>query len=114
MGAPGVEPDLVAYCKGIANGYPLAAVLGREAFRQAAAKAPCTGSFWASAVPMAAALATIKILLQSNACAAMEANGARLRTGLQTQAAKSDLRISCSGPPSMPLLTFEADREAAP
>lgn len=112
--APGVEPDLTAYCKGIANGYPLAAVLGREATRLCAQKAPSTGSFWASSVPMAAAIATIKAVISEDAISKTVASGERLRSGLQAQARAYDLRVSCSGPVQMPLLTFEGDREASP
>ena len=58
----GVRPDLSAYSKAIANGYPLAAVLGRDSLRDAAQQVFVTGSFWFAAVPMAAALATIEAL----------------------------------------------------
>ena len=58
----GVHPDLCCQCKGIANGQPLAAIIGVEKLRAAAAKVTATGSFWASAVPFAAALATIDVL----------------------------------------------------
>jgi glutamate-1-semialdehyde 2,1-aminomutase len=58
----GVRPDLSAYSKAIANGYPLAAVVGRDALREAAQQVFVTGSFWFAAVPMAAALAAIEAL----------------------------------------------------
>ena len=51
----GVAPDLSAWSKAIANGYPLAAVLGNDRFRAGAASIFVTGSFWFSAVAMAAA-----------------------------------------------------------
>ena len=55
----GVQPDLSAWSKAIANGHALAAVTGNERYRDAAAKLFVTGSFWCGAVPMAAALATL-------------------------------------------------------
>ena len=58
----GVDPDLSAWSKAIANGHPLAAVLGNDAFRDGARQVFVTGSFWFSAVPMAAAIATITAL----------------------------------------------------
>lgn len=112
--APGVTPDLAAYCKGLANGYPLAAVLGKEKFKKVASRVPTTGSFWCSAVPMAAAIATINEVLANDVVGSMVVSGDRLRSGLNAQAAKYGFRISCSGPVQMPLLTFEADREAKP
>ena len=58
----GVAPDLSAWSKAIANGHPLAAVLGNDRFRDAAASLFTTGSFWFSSVPMAASLATLAVL----------------------------------------------------
>ena len=46
LGALGVRPDLAAWCKAIANGYPLAAVAGASGPRKAAARIFVTGSFW--------------------------------------------------------------------
>ena len=37
----GVQPDLSAWSKAIANGYALAAVLGNDRFRDAAARSLC-------------------------------------------------------------------------
>jgi glutamate-1-semialdehyde 2,1-aminomutase len=54
----GVQPDLSAWSKAIANGYALAAVTGSDRFRDAASRVFVTGSFWCSAVSMAASLAT--------------------------------------------------------
>jgi len=90
----GVMPDLSAWSKAIANGYPLAAVLGSGAYRDAAASIFVTGSFWFSAVAMAAAVATI---------------GA-LREGIAAQAASRGLGIRYTGPDVMPYLTFAGDR----
>ena len=69
----GVRPDLATYCKAIANGYPLSACLGRDSLKQAALEVFFTGSYFTSAVPMAASLATLKEL---QACGGIE----RMRT----------------------------------
>ena len=58
----GVQPDLSAWSKAIANGHALAAVTGNDRYREAASKLYVTGSFWCSAVSMAAALATLDVL----------------------------------------------------
>jgi glutamate-1-semialdehyde 2,1-aminomutase len=105
----GVNPDLCCQCKGIANGQPLAAIIGVEKLRAAAAKVTATGSFWASAVPFAAALATIDVL-ENGGIDQMHRSGTMLREGLYAQAAKHGLSVTASGPVQMPLLIFEADR----
>jgi glutamate-1-semialdehyde 2,1-aminomutase len=105
----GVAPDLSAWSKAIANGYPLAAVLGSDPFRAAATEVFTTGSFWFSAVPMAAALATLGALADEHAVATMAARGRALRDGLAGQAARWEVAIRQSGPVQMPFLTFTGD-----
>jgi glutamate-1-semialdehyde 2,1-aminomutase len=109
----GVQPDLSAFSKAIANGYPLAAVVGRDSLRQAATEVFATGSFWFAAVPMAAAIATIQTLRDENAIGSMEAVGGRLRAGLQRQAESYGLRIRQTGPVQMPFLSFDGDDDFA-
>jgi glutamate-1-semialdehyde 2,1-aminomutase len=105
----GVLPDLSAHSKAIANGYALAAVLGREALRDAATRIYATGSFWTAAVPMAAAIATVTALQDEDGIAAMERAGTLLCEGLARQAASYGLEIRQSGPVQLPFLTFADD-----
>ena len=105
----GVRPDLAAYSKAIANGYPLAAVTGNDRFRDAASRVFVTGSFWAAAVPMAAALATLTKLRDGDGITRMEVMGQRLRDGLEAQSRRHGLPIIQSGPPQLPLMLFEDD-----
>jgi glutamate-1-semialdehyde 2,1-aminomutase len=105
----GVKPDLSAWSKAIANGYSLAAVLGNDRFRSGAEGIYATGSFWFSAVSMAAGIATIQALTDEDGLGAMERAGRRLRDGLAAQAAHHGLVINQTGPVTMPLLTFAGD-----
>jgi glutamate-1-semialdehyde 2,1-aminomutase len=107
----GVDPDLSAWSKAIANGHPLAAVLGSDAFRTGAQQVFVTGSFWFSAVPMAAAIATITALGEENAVEAMARTGSALREGILAQAHSWDLPVRYTGPAVMPYLTFAGDRD---
>jgi len=105
----GVRPDLSAYSKAIANGYPLAAVVGAGSLREGAERIYATGSFWFAAVPMAAALATIAAIEAEDAIGQMERMGGRFCEGLRRQAAGHGLVVTVSGPPQMPYMTFSAD-----
>src|SRR5581483_8545257 len=78
----GVTPDLSAWSKAIANGHPLAAVVGSDAFRDGASRVFVTGSFWFSAAAMAAAVATIRALRAEDAVAVMERAGTAIRDGI--------------------------------
>ncbi|WP_137929171.1 aminotransferase class III-fold pyridoxal phosphate-dependent enzyme [Mesorhizobium comanense] len=107
----GVKPDLSAFSKAIANGYPLAAITGNDRFREAATKVYVTGSFWYGAVSMAAAVATIRTLRDTKAIAIMNAVGERLRSGLDAAAKKHGLSLRQTGPASMPMVLFDGDAE---
>jgi len=108
----GVRPDLTAYSKAIANGYPLAAVTGTEHLRAAAAASFFTGSFWYAGSAMAAAIATIQELKRVDGPAQMRRAGERLRRGLAEQAARVGLDLIQSGPAAMPMVQFDHDAEA--
>ncbi|RUZ79459.1 aminotransferase class III-fold pyridoxal phosphate-dependent enzyme [Mesorhizobium sp. M7A.F.Ca.US.006.01.1.1] len=107
----GVRPDLSAFSKAIANGYPLAAITGTDRFREAATKVYVTGSFWYGAVAMAAAIATINTLRDTDAIARMTQTGDRLRSGLDAAAKKHGLSLRQTGPVSMPMVLFDEDAE---
>ena len=107
----GVHPDLSAWSKAIANGRALAAVLGNDAFRDGARQIFVTGSFWTSAVSMAAAVATIGALEEQGAIETMRRRGEALRDGILAQARTWDLAVRYTGPPAMPLLTFAGDHD---
>lgn len=105
----GVRPDLTAWSKAIANGYPLAALTGVDALREAAASLYTTGSFWFSATPMAAAKATIETLRDEDGPARMAHAGGLLRDGLRRQAEHHGLAIRQTGPVQIPWLAFDDD-----
>jgi glutamate-1-semialdehyde 2,1-aminomutase len=109
----GVDPDLSAWSKAIANGYPLAAVLGSTRFLAGASDVFVTGSFWFSAVAMAAGVATIGALRDEGAIEAMERAGNLLRDGICSQAKSRGLEVNYTGPVQMPYLTFAGDENHA-
>jgi glutamate-1-semialdehyde 2,1-aminomutase len=105
----GIRPDLSCYCKAIANGYPLAACIGREALRSAAQEVFFTGSYFTSAVPMAAALACVREIERSDAIARMAALGTRLCRGLESAGRGRGFEVVTSGPPALPFMSFRDD-----
>jgi len=108
-----IRPDLTAFSKAIANGHPVSALVGIDALKEAAARIYVTGSFWFSAVPMAAGIATVQRALEINAPELMRAAGERFRSGLHAQAAAAGLPAELSGPAQMPILTFTDDPDEA-
>ncbi|MGF9694059.1 aminotransferase class III-fold pyridoxal phosphate-dependent enzyme [Rhizobium sp. 0TCS1.26] len=109
----GVRPDLSAWSKAIANGYTLSAVTGSEWLRKAASQVFVTGSFWAGAVSMAAALATLKVVRRDNVPEKVARLGQMLRDGLETRSRQFGLSIRQSGPAQMPTVLFDDDADFA-
>jgi glutamate-1-semialdehyde 2,1-aminomutase len=107
--AIGVEPDLSAWSKAIANGYPIAAVLGNDRYAAGASSIFVTGSFWFEAVPMAASIATVTALGAEDAVGSMVQRGRRLREGIEAQALELGVGISQTGPCQMPNLAFAGE-----
>ena len=105
----GVRPDLTAWSKAMGNGYAIAAVTGTDALRDAATTLYSTGSFWFSAVAMAAAKATIETLRDEDGIAAMEHAGRLLREGLAEQARAHGFTVRQTGPVQIPWLSFAGD-----
>jgi glutamate-1-semialdehyde 2,1-aminomutase len=98
----GFTPDLACYCKAIANGYPISALVGTEALRDDAAKVFYTGSYWYQAVPMAAAMACIAELERLDGPSKMQEYGNALTSGLQRLADDHGYKLSVTGVGSMP------------
>ena len=103
----GYTPDLSCYCKAIANGYPISALVGSDAFKETAASIFQTGSFWFSAGPMAAALACLKELQRMDAPAQIMSTGKKFCDGLVDIASQHGVTLVASGLPSMPYLRSE-------
>jgi glutamate-1-semialdehyde 2,1-aminomutase len=102
----GVEPDLSCWGKAIANGHAISALLGSEGAREAASRIYATGSFWFSSAPMAASLATLRLIRESDYLERTVSLGEALRSGLEEAAAQHGLPIKQTGPVQMPLVTF--------
>jgi 4-aminobutyrate aminotransferase/(S)-3-amino-2-methylpropionate transaminase len=78
----GVEPDIMTMAKGIAGGFPLSAVVGRRAVMDAPDPGGLGGTYAASPLGCAAALAVLEVIKNESLCERAEQVGARLEAGL--------------------------------
>lgn len=108
----GVSPDLSAWGKCLANGFPISVLLGADTCRTGASSIYATGSFWFSAVPMAAAIETLRIIRETDYLEHTVALGTALRRGLDEAASRHGFVLRQSGPVQMPLILFEDDPDA--
>lgn len=97
----GFRPDLICFCKAIANGYPISALVGSGALKNEVARVFHTGSYWYSAGPMAAALATLKELKRIDGPALLRETGRKLNAGLIDVAQSHGYTLKVTGDPGM-------------
>lgn len=105
----GFEADLICFCKAIGNGYNLSALCGKDEFKESVASLTYTGSYWMSAVPFAAAIATITRLKELRAPALFRQLGTTLTDGLVAAAASHGLTMVASGEPALFYLRLADD-----
>ncbi|QHC65568.1 aminotransferase class III-fold pyridoxal phosphate-dependent enzyme [Rathayibacter sp. VKM Ac-2759] len=97
----GFEADLICFCKAIANGYNVSALCGRESLRATVGSITYTGSYWMSAVPFAAGIATQRRLVELDAPRLFRELGVELTTGLVDVAASHGHTLITSGEPAL-------------
>ena len=106
----GVTPDLAAFGKGIANGYPLAAVVGRaDIMDQIATTTFISSTFGGDAVSLAAASATLKRIHGGGVCEHLWREGSRLQSAFNTFAARDELPVRMIGLAPRRVLQFDID-----
>ena len=107
----GIQPDLVCISKAIANGHPLAAVMGSELLKATAENIFVSGTFWGYTLSLVAALETQKILHEEEATTHMAKMGRMLTSGLEELARAHGFELTVSGIDAMPMVQFSQDWE---
>ncbi|MCM3696036.1 aminotransferase class III-fold pyridoxal phosphate-dependent enzyme [Microbacterium oleivorans] len=97
----GFEADLICFCKALANGYNVSALLGKDSLKEAVSSITYTGSYWMSAVPFAAGIATQRKLRDLDAPALFDRLGRRLTDGLTEAASDAGFTLVPSGAPAL-------------
>lgn len=105
----GFEADLICFCKAIANGYNMSALCGKDSLREAVSSITYTGSYWMSAVPFAAGIATIQKLKSIDGPALFRQLGTTLTAGLTEVAASHGRTLVASGEPALFYLRLADD-----
>ncbi len=105
----GFQPDLVCFCKAIANGYPISALMGTAAMKPMVSRIFYTGSYWFQSQPMAAALTTLQELKAVDGPEKMRVIGEKLGNGLVSAAARHGFDLRITGAPAMPYLRITDD-----
>jgi glutamate-1-semialdehyde 2,1-aminomutase len=99
-----VNPDIAVFAKGIGNGHPIGAVIGRATVMQAAQETFISSTSWTERVGPVAALATIRKHRRVRAAERLVAAGQRVQQMWKDVATRAGLACSV-GPADMPPLS---------
>ena len=105
----GIEADIICFCKALANGYNMSAACGKDFLKSTASSLSFTGSYWMSAVPFAACLATIEKMKRLDTPRLFREMGTKLTDGLKEKAAKHGYNLKVSGEPALFYLRLTDD-----
>ena len=104
----GIHPDIAVFAKGMANGYPIAAIIGKKQYMEAAQDSFISSTFWTERIGFAAAIATIKKYKVLNVNEHMNKMGKKVQDGWTALAEKHGLKVHVSGIYPLGHVCFEA------
>ena len=110
--ALGIKPDVMTLAKGLANGFPMGAVLARDEVAQVLGPGTHGSTFGGNALACAAALATLRVMTRDDLPSKALKMGDILRRGLEDIAGKYSMVREVRGMGL--LLGMEFDTEAGP
>mgnify|MGYP001315414716 FL=1 len=101
----GFNPDIAVYGKGIGNGFPITAVVGKKQVMESAKKSFISSSNWSERVGFCAALKTIEIIEKKKVWKHLDKIGRQIKHGWIKIFKKYDLDIEVSN--FLPLVTMK-------
>jgi glutamate-1-semialdehyde aminotransferase len=93
----GIQPDIAVFAKGMSNGFPMAAIIGRKRMMEAAQDTFISSTYWTEKIGPAAAIATINKLRKFNVPEYLIATGKKIQEGWKKIASNNQLDIEVSG-----------------
>jgi glutamate-1-semialdehyde 2,1-aminomutase len=93
----GLEPDIAVFAKGISNGFPMAAIIGKRDVMEVAQDTFISSTYWTDRIGPTAALATINKIKDNNITEHLISTGNKVKDLWRTMASKHDIEIEISG-----------------
>lgn len=106
-----VRADLVTFSKAMSNGHPISALVGRSDILSYVGKTKVTSTFFGSSAEMAAAIATIKILRDTNTLSKIWELGEYFEKGIEKLIADHKVPAEFIGFPPFPFIRFTISDE---
>jgi glutamate-1-semialdehyde 2,1-aminomutase len=106
----GMEPDMAVFSKALGNGYPMAAIIGKNAVMDAAQKSFISSTNWTERIGPVAALAMIRKHRQNDVGKHLIKIGQMVQDGWRELFTKHGLSIHIGGIPPMGHFSFEHEK----
>jgi glutamate-1-semialdehyde 2,1-aminomutase len=108
----GTIPHIAVFAKAMSNGYPMGAIIGKNAVMQASEASFISSTYWTEATGPAAAIATIRAMADARILETIRAASQRVAAGLREAAEKQALALECVETEAMVILRFNLGEDA--
>jgi glutamate-1-semialdehyde 2,1-aminomutase len=110
----GVNPDIAVFAKAMSNGFPMSAIVGRDAVMDAAQATFISSTYWTEAIGPTAAVATLKRLQELEVARHVGEIGSLVRAGWAAAATRTGAPAKVIGIPALCILSFDAGEQSRP
>ena len=93
----GIEPDIAVFAKGLTNGYPLSAIIGRKEVMEASQGTFISSTFYTERIAFAATLKNIELYQKYKVWEKQIEYGEMVQNGWKEKAEKNGLKIEVGG-----------------
>ncbi len=92
-----IEPDIAVFAKGISNGFPMAAVIGKKEVMDVAQGSFISSTYWTEKIGSVAALTTLEKMKKENVQDHITNIGRKIQEEIKILASQSGIEIKVSG-----------------
>jgi len=103
----GVHPDIAVFGKAMSNGFPMAAIIGKEAIMDVAQSTFISSTYWTDRIGPVAAIATINKMLDNNVPLHLCRIGDLISDGWERLGKEHNLKIHTEGIAPLPHFAFD-------
>lgn len=105
----GIHPDMAVFAKALGNGFPIAAIIGKEKYMDAAQDSFISSTFWTERIGFAAAIATLNKMRREHVQDHLVKCGKRVQETLSELAKKHGIDFHVNGIYPLTHFAFTAD-----
>lgn len=98
----GYTPDIAVFAKGLTNGYPLSAIIGKKEIMEASQETFISSTFYTERVAFAATLKAVEVYERERVWEKQIAYGKQIKEGWKRLAEKHDISIAVGGIDPLP------------